>query len=198
MSHRVHARTDIAELHRRALSETRQRLVAIKADQWQLPTPCDAWNVRELVNHVIVGNWWAAELASGRSIDDVGDRLDGDHAADDALGEYDRSAEAAALAFEQPGALVAPCAVSYGPVPGSVYAGHRFIDVLIHGWDIAAATGQATLLDPQLVEACWAELEPQLSMLQSSGAFGEAKTAAQTDRQTRLLSALGRNPQLAT
>ena len=32
--------------------------------------------------------------------------------------------------------------MSYGPVPGSVYAGHRFIDVLIHGWDLAKATGQ--------------------------------------------------------
>jgi len=30
-----------------------------------------------------------------------------------------------------------PCAMSYGPVPGSVYADHRFIDVLIHGWDLA-------------------------------------------------------------
>ena len=52
--------------------------------------------------------------------------------------------------FAAPGALDAPCAVSYGPVPGSVYAGHRFLDVLIHGWDLAKATGQNTNLAPEL------------------------------------------------
>ena len=58
----------------------------------------------------------------------------------DPLGAYDASAAVAAATFEASGALEAPCAVSYGPVPGSVYAGHRFIDVLIHGWDLAVAT----------------------------------------------------------
>ena len=76
---------------------------------------------------------------------------------------YDASADSAAAAFEAPGALDAPCAVSYGPVPGSIYAGHRFIDVLIHGWDLASATGQPTDLDPQLVDACWDVVRPQLS-----------------------------------
>lgn len=42
----------------------------------------------------------------------------------------------------------------YGPVPGSVYAGHRFIDVLIHGWDLATATGQGPVLDARLMETC--------------------------------------------
>jgi hypothetical protein len=34
---------------------------------------------------------------------------------------YADSAAAAAAAFRRPGALDAPCAVSYGPAPGSVY-----------------------------------------------------------------------------
>jgi hypothetical protein len=74
--------------------------------------------VRALVNHIVAGNLWAAELAAGRTIDDVGDRLDGDVLGGDPLSAYDVSAEAAATAFEAPGALDAPCAVSYGPVPG--------------------------------------------------------------------------------
>ena len=61
--------------------------------------------------------------------------------------------------------MEAPCAVSYGPVPGEVYCGHRFIDVLVHGWDVAKSTGQDTTLDPELVEACLEVVEPQLDML---------------------------------
>lgn len=186
---------DIAALHRRALDRTRLVVSGIGPDQLDLPTPDQEWDVRALLNHVVAGNLWAAELAAGKTIDEVGDRLDGDVLGDDPLAAYDRSAGAAGAAFEAPGALDAPCAVSYGPVPGSVYAGHRFIDVFIHGWDLARATGQDPSLDPELVAACTEVLEPQLAMLQGSGLFGTpVEVPARADAQTRLLASLGRHP----
>jgi hypothetical protein len=33
----------------------------------------------------------------------------------------------------------------------AVYAGHRFLDVLVHGWDLALASGQDHALDPLLL-----------------------------------------------
>src|SRR5438128_8988040 len=124
---------NIAQLHRASLDATRVTVAGVKAEQWTWPTPNDGWDVRALLNHIVTGNLWAAELGAGRTIAEVGDRLDGDVLGGDPLGTYDASAAVAAATFEAPGALEAPCAVSYGPVPGSVYAGHRFIDVLIHG-----------------------------------------------------------------
>src|SRR5271169_1544999 len=132
---------DIARLHKEALAATRTIVAGVPADAWGAPSPCEGWDARELLNHVVAGNWWAAALSSGATIEGVGTRLDGDVLGDDPLAAYDRSAQAAA-AFEAPGALDAPCAVSYGPVPGALYAGHRFIDVFVHGWDLAVATGQ--------------------------------------------------------
>jgi uncharacterized protein (TIGR03086 family) len=80
-------------------------------------------------------------------------------------------------------------------VPGSVYAGHRFIDVFIHGWDLAKATGQDPALDPELVAACAEVLEPQLGTLQGSGMFGTpVEVPAGADPQSRLLASLGRHP----
>ena len=142
---------------------------------------------------MVSGNLWAAELGSGRTIEEVGDRLDGDVLGDDALAAYDASARAAATTFEAPGALDAPCAVSYGPVPGSVYAGHRFIDVLIHGWDLATATGQDATLDPELVDAAHRLLQDEADMVRASGMFG-ADLAVPTGAgaQTRLLAFIGR------
>jgi uncharacterized protein (TIGR03086 family) len=184
---------NLADIHRQALDATRRFVAGIGPDQWSRSTPCAGWDVRALVNHVVSGNWWAAELAAGRSISQVGDRLDGDVLGDDPVGAYDSSAAAAARVFSAPGALDAPCAVSYGPVPGSVYAGHRIIDVLIHGWDVGTATGQDTALDPALVEVCWRVVEPQADLLRGSGAFGDEVTVpAGADRQTRLLATLGR------
>jgi uncharacterized protein (TIGR03086 family) len=184
---------DIATLHRDALASTRAFVAGIDADQWDRPTPCSDWSVRELVNHIVSGNLWAAELGNGRTIADVGSALDGDLLGDDPLAAYDFSASAAAAVFDAPGALDRPCAVSYGPVPGSVYAGHRFIDVLIHGWDVAAATGQDTTLEPRLVDACWNELEPQLHLWQASGAFAaDCRDQVAPTPQATLLAALGR------
>lgn len=152
--------------------------------------------MRDLVNHVVVGNLWAAELASGSTIEAVGDRFDGDQLGVDAVGAFDASAEVAAAAFEAPGALDAPCAVSYGPVPGSVYAGHRLIDVLVHGWDVAVATGQPAVLEADLVAACAEVIQPQIEILRASGMFGpEPDGRLPEDPQARLLVVLGRDPE---
>src|ERR1035438_8742120 len=99
---------------------------------------------------------WPATLGpaapgAGATIEQVGDRLDGAVLGADPAAAYAASARAASDVFRRPGALDAPCAVSYGPVPGSVYAGHRFIDVLIHGWGLAAAGGQDRALGDDLV-----------------------------------------------
>ena len=86
-----------------------------------------------------------------------------------------------------------PCAVSYGPVPGSVYCGHRFLDVLVHGWDIAKSTGQDPTLDAELVAALWQVIEPQVDELTATGAFGTVITVPDdADPQTKLLAVLGR------
>jgi uncharacterized protein (TIGR03086 family) len=184
---------NIAALHRSALDATRRYVVGTRDDQWTLPTPCAGWNVRDLLNHIVAGNLWAAELGRGRTIADVGSALDGDVLGAAPIVAYDESAELAASVFEAPGALDAPCAVSYGPVPGSVYAGHRLIDVLIHGWDLASATGQDTTLDPALVDACWDVLRPQLTLLQASGEYGtDTADHADSSSQASLLAALGR------
>ncbi len=184
---------EIAQLHRRALDATGRVVAGMSASQFALATPDADWDVRALLNHLVAGNLWAAELAAGGTIEQVGDRLDGDVIGTDPASAYDRSAAAAAAAFEAPGALAAPCAVSYGPVPGEVYAGHRFVDVLIHGWDLAEASGQDTTLDPALVNACIEVVEPQVEAFRAAGAIGPAvPTAPEADPQTRLLAMLGR------
>lgn len=184
---------DLVELHRQALAAVRPIVAGVAADQLGAPTPCEEWDVAALLNHIVAGNLWAAELVAGATIADVGSRLDGDVLGGDPVGAYDASAAAADAAFSAPGAMEAPCAVSYGPVPGSIYAGHRFADLVIHGWDLAAATGQDTTIDPALVEACWGVVEPELAILQGSGMFGTASEAGPSaDRQAQLLAALGR------
>jgi uncharacterized protein (TIGR03086 family) len=186
--------SDIAELHAQALDQTGRVVAGIRPDQWQADTPCDGWDVHALLNHLVAGNLLAAELGAGATIAEVGDRLDGDVLGADPAASYAASAAAAAAVFRRPGALDAPCAVSYGPVPGSVYAGHRFLDVFVHGWDLAAASGQDPELDPGLIKACRDVIEPQVAAFRAAGVLGdEQPVPADATGQQRFLAMLGRH-----
>ena len=184
---------DLPSLHERALASTRAFVAGVKPDQMSDATPCEDYDVRALLNHLVGGNFWVAPLVEGKTIEQVGDRYDGDVLGDNPLAAYESSAEAAAAAFNSPGAMEKPVAVSYGPVPGEIYAGHRFIDVLIHGWDLAKATGQGAQLDAELVDACRQVVEPQAELLSGSGMFGtQQDVPPDADGQTKLLAMLGR------
>ena len=181
----------LPDVHRDALAATGVIVNNIKPDQLGDPTPCDEYDVSGLLQHLISGNYWVAPLVEGKTIAEVGDALDRPFSVDD----YNPSAKEADTAFSGPGAMQKPVAVSYGPVPAEVYAGHRFLDVLIHGWDLAKATGQDTTLPADLVEACFEVVTPQKDLLAASGMFGsDVKVPPGADRQTELLAMLGRNP----
>jgi uncharacterized protein (TIGR03086 family) len=185
---------DLAEAHARALDATRAVVAEVRADQWGDGSACDGWDVRELVNHVVAGNLWVAPLVEGKTIAEVGDRYDGDVLGEHPLAAYDASIEGAAAAFRAPGAMDAPVAVSYGPVPGSIYCGHRLVDVLVHGWDVASSTGQRTTLDGDLVAVALGVVEPQIDLLTASGMFGTRIDAPPgASEEQRLLALLGRS-----
>lgn len=184
---------DLPAVHEAAATAFSERVGGIASEQWDNGTPCAEWSVRELATHVASGNLWVAELVAGKSIADVGDRLDGDVLGDRPTDAVAASCRAAVDAFNADGAMDAPCAVSYGPVPGSIYCGHRIVDLVGHAWDLATATGQSTDLDPALVAACIEIIEPQYEMLAGSGAFGApTDPGSAAEPQTRLLAMMGR------
>jgi uncharacterized protein (TIGR03086 family) len=185
----------LVEAHAQGLEHTRGYVAGTARDSWSAPTPCEDWDARQLLDHITTGNLWVAELTAGRTIDEVGDRLDGDQVGTDPVLGYEVSSRAADAAWRRAGALTEAVAVSYGPVPGEVYLGHRCIDVLVHGWDLAAATGQNRTLPPSLVEVLWEVIEPQVDMVVGSGAFGTDHEAEDDDDlQSRILHLLGRDP----
>ncbi len=185
---------DLVALHQRALEVAQRYIAGIAPDQWTLPTPCTEWDLRALVNHIVGENLWVGELAAGKTIAEVGDALDGDVLGDDPLAAAEAAARVAGEAFARPEAMEQVFHLSYGDLPGAVYASHRFLDLLIHGWDVARASGQDTALDPELVETCYRLVEPQREIIRMSGVFGpEVTVPADADLQTKLLALLGRH-----
>jgi uncharacterized protein (TIGR03086 family) len=182
---------DIRALHEKALRVTQQCIAGIGSAQWHLPTPCPEWDVRQLVNHVVAGTLWVRELGLGRTIEEVGSRLDGDLLGDDPVAAAEVSADAAGDAFAADGALDRLWPLSYGARPGRVYARQRFIDVLIHGWDIGTATGQDPRLPADLVDACTEIIESRPA-LRAQWGFADVDVPAGAEGQVRLLALTGR------
>ncbi len=181
------------ELYVKAMESTRRYVNGVNADQWHGPTPCSEWDVKQVANHIIGENLWAAELFQGKTIAEVGNRLDGDLAGDDPAAGYAVSVEAAAPVVSAPGAMEATCHLSFGDHTGSDYAAQLFMDLLIHGWDIAKATGQDASLDPDLVLECLPIAQQLTTQFRSAGVFGEnLAVGADADPQTKLLALVGR------
>ena len=184
---------DQAALHQRAVREFDARVRAVGGDQWELPTPCSDWNVRQLVNHLVYENRWTVPLMEGGTLAEVGDRYEGDLLGDDPKGAWESSAREAVEAVQAPGALGRTVDLSSGPTPAGEYVNQLFADHLIHAWDLARAVGADERLDPELVDACatwFTRMEP---LYRSIGAIGKRpETPPDADAQTVLLAAFGR------
>lgn len=189
----THTVLTTGELYVMAMDATRIYMEAVRGEQWADPTPCSEWNVGQIANHILGENLWAAELFQGRTIDEVGDRLEGDLTGADPAAAYAASVRAASRAVGAPGAMEATCHLSFGDYSGADYAAQLFMDTLVHGWDIAKATGQDTRLDTELVEACLPIAEQLTNQFRSAGVFGDnVPVSSDADPQTRLLALVGR------
>ena len=140
-----------------ALDTTGQVLNGVGDQQWAAPTPCPEWDVRALAGHVVAGNLGFAAALAGRppAADPVPPGTSLPQA-------YRESAAALLAAFGEPGALERTVTIPFGTVPGIVALHLRTTEVLVHGWDLAQATGQAVAF-PEEVAA--AELDFTVRML---------------------------------
>src|SRR5437870_9542863 len=107
------------QLYVLAMASMQRFIDGVRPDQWHAPTPCSEWDVKQIANHVIGENLWAGELFAGKTVAQVGDRLDGDLAGADPAAAYRQSADTARAAVEAPGAMHTSCHLSFGDYSGA-------------------------------------------------------------------------------
>jgi uncharacterized protein (TIGR03086 family) len=122
-------------------------LGALREDQSTLSTPCDEFDVRTLSSHLVgtVGRIIAiAELGSPDSVSPLAPEHD--------AGTFAGLAERAQRAWGDDALLDKPVTGPWGKVPGRFAVWGYTNEALVHGWDLAVATGQPSEADPALVE----------------------------------------------
>ena len=169
----------------RAYAMARPVVFAATPDTYDRPTPCTAWDVRTLLNHLIRVIDQFPVLLAGDKADWAGAAFTNDP------GQAFRSAVAANLAaWRKPGALETP-----GRLPGTYWVDINLTDTVMHTWDLAQAIGHDLVVDEELA-AFVLETCTDAAFLRDRGrAFAPAVTvSADAATIARLAGLLGRQP----
>jgi uncharacterized protein (TIGR03086 family) len=192
--------SDIADRYRRHADAFERKVAAVRPEQWSNQSPCASWDARGVVEHIVVMHGvMLRPLDRALSTAPL--------TSDDPLAAF-RAARADIEAVLQDPALAA----TECDTPGGRMTVAQQIDevvsddMVLHGWDLARATGQDDAMDPEDVERQWsinsaipAEL---MEKYRTPGAFGpgievfgpEVKVPEDAPLQDRLLGLIGRDP----
>ena len=177
---------DPIQLYEATARQTREFITGVKPGQLGDPTPCTEWNVQALLDHVIGVVAFGFGVLSGTG-------PQAPPAADNVLAAYEAGTARVLEAAREPGALDRRFSTPMGEMSGAKLLGLLSMDGLIHGWDLAKATGQDTALDSHLVDTCYALFAPGMDAMRASGRFGsEVEVPEGADTQVRLLGIMGR------
>lgn len=187
---------DLIDLHNRALDQTEEIVAGVSPDQMELSTPCEEWDVRELLNHLVGGN----RTYAGIPTRNVHRRAAGeDVIGNDPLAAYRSSAADLKQAWSDPRFLdeILPSHLSerLGDLPGRAWLNLHLVEVATHGWDLARATGQQTDFDPEVVQSALVFAETVLgNRIPGSPFHPKVEVGEDAPAIDRLAASLGRNP----
>lgn len=174
----------------RALDQATRVVGGVRPEQMGLPTPCEEWDVRQLLAHMGGGLRRTIATVSGDSAASAAaeDVMDG--------AAFGATARALLAAWRRPGALERTYHLPFGEVPGPGYVGFGAMETVIHSWDLAKATGQLGALDPQLAEVTLGMVKQRIPAERGSGVPFNPPISVPEDAPAydRLAAYLGRQP----
>jgi uncharacterized protein (TIGR03086 family) len=150
---------DIRSFHRTAVLASVDIVDKVRPEDLKRATPCDGWNLAQLLAHMTVQHRGFAAAARGDGADPaqwdaatVADAVTADPAA-----TYAAAAADVLEAFANDDVLEASFALpEFGPgaaFPGEQAIGFHFVDYVVHGWDVARAIDAPFTLPDDVIAA---------------------------------------------
>jgi uncharacterized protein (TIGR03086 family) len=174
---------DLLDLYGRA-SEWTATKVAGAVTQLDAATPCDDWDVRTLMNHMLDTQRYFVGAARGEDVS-LPAANPPKLLSDDPVADFARARSDTLSTFAEPGVLERT-----GPSLGIAFS-----DQLLHGWDLAEATAQDATMPEGLAQAAYEMIHGRFTDEQRKGVFKpEVPIAPDAPAQDKLLAYTGRDP----
>ena len=179
-----------------AAAEAARVVAGVPGHPMDAPTPCDDWDLRTLVNHVILWTAYSAERrAHGESVAE--DLMTRDFTADPGFAQdYSAQIDRAVTAWSDPAAWERELGVMGSGTPAADVAAMLIAEMVLHGWDIARATGQEYAGDEAVAANVLATVEAQGELFRQYQGFAAIVPVEESATVLdRALSLSGRDPQ---
>jgi uncharacterized protein (TIGR03086 family) len=186
---------DLLALYDQATAWTAARVTGA-ADHLDAPTPCTEWDVRRLIDHLLAGQAMFAAGPTGGTIAPPTGPPPALVGADPAA-QYEQARIATLDAYAQPGVLQTTIKGFAGELAAMEVLGIAFCDQLVHGWDLARATGQDTTMPDGLADVAWTMLDgriPEEARGRGQNFGPIVAVPAKATVQAKLLGYCGRTP----
>lgn len=172
------------------------RVVAsVRPAQFGDPTPDTEWDVRTLLNHLILWTSHSFERrARGESVSQ--ELMDADFTAEpDFAAAYRAQLDRALGAWADPAIWERDLNVMGSATPAADVAAMMLAEFVLHGWDLAAATGQSYTVSARAAAAALAAVEANAELFRQYKGFAEpVSLTAGAPVLDRALALSGRDP----
>lgn len=178
-----------------AAAETTRIVGGVSADQLVGPTPCPDWDVRALVNHIILWTSHSAEQrAHGGSVAE--ELMSKDFAAEpDFAEDYAAQVDKALAAWSDPAAWERELTVMGAATPAADIAELLIAEYALHGWDLAVATGQRYRCDDATAAVVLRAVRAQAELFRQYQGFADpVPVAGDASAFDQALALSGRDP----
>jgi uncharacterized protein (TIGR03086 family) len=177
------ATLDLLDLYGRA-SEWTVSKAGGAAEKLDAATLCDDWDVRALMNHMLDTQNYFVGTARGEDVSPPSPKPP-ELLGDDPEADFEVARERTLSTFGEDGVVERT-----GPSLGIAFS-----DQLLHGWDLAQATGQDATMPEGLPEAAYEMIHGRFTEEQRKGIFKpEVAVALSVSAQDKLLAYTGRDP----
>ncbi|WP_410666562.1 TIGR03086 family metal-binding protein [Amycolatopsis sp. cmx-4-68] len=183
-----------AELLRPAAAEFLR--VAHAVADLSAPTPCAGYDARGLLNHLLYWGPWL--IAAGRREAPPatsGAEAEAGLVTDDWRAALEKQTETLVDVFGTPSAWTGTTALGTAELPASVVGDMVLGEFVLHGWDLARASGQSLEVAPEAAMAVYGSAVAMGEQARSMGVYGPAvKVGWEASPLERALGAAGRDP----